>query len=159
MRNTRHHETRLLVLGNGPIRKFHSIARKWGIKNRVIFAGRRDDIQHCYGAGDLFILPTAYEPFPNVNLEAMACGCPVITTTTSGGADVIEEARNGYLISGIDAVEEITEILNHHLDLPISERNTMSDNCWNTAKELTVEKNVASTLEMFEEVLLEKFRV
>jgi UDP-glucose:(heptosyl)LPS alpha-1,3-glucosyltransferase len=159
MRNTRHHETRLLVLGNGPIRKFQNIARELGLENRVIFAGRRDDIQHYYGTGDLFILPTAYEPFPNVNLEALACGCPVVTTTTSGSADVIEDVRNGYLISGIDAVEEITEILNHHLDLPLSERNTMSGNCWNTAKEMTVEKNVASTLEMFEEVLLEKFRV
>ncbi|MCH7990458.1 MAG: glycosyltransferase family 4 protein [Planctomycetes bacterium] len=159
MRNARNHETRLLVLGDGPIRKFQSIARELGIENRVIFAGRRDEIQNYYGAGDLFILPTAYEPFPNVNLEAMACGCPVITTTTSGGADVIEEARNGYLISGIDAVEEITEILDHHLELPISERNAMSEHCWNTAKEMTVEKNVASTLEMFEEVLLEKFRV
>jgi UDP-glucose:(heptosyl)LPS alpha-1,3-glucosyltransferase len=159
MRNARNHETRLLVLGNGPIRKFQNIARGMGIENRVIFAGRRDEIQNFYGAGDMIILPTAYEPFPNVNLEAMACGCPVITTTTCGGADVIEESRNGYLISGIDAAEEITEILNHHLELPISEQTKMAEHCWNTAKEMTVEKNVASTLDMFEEVLLEKFRV
>lgn len=156
LKAAKHREARLLVLGAGPIRKFRSIARDLEIERRVIFAGRVDGIERYYGAGELFLLPTAYEPFPNVNLEAMACGCPVLTTATSGGADIIVERENGYLISGIDAVDEMTRILDQHLDLCDEDKAAMSAHCWNTAREMTVEKNVQQTLEMFEEVLREK---
>ena len=155
----RHKDAHLLVLGTGPVRKFSAIARRFGVDGRTTFAGRRNEIQRYYGAGDLFLLPTAYEPFPNVNLEAMACGLPVLTTGTAGGADIIEHGRNGYLISAIDAVDEITAALDSHLSLDGAGRAEMSQACWAVAREMTVERNVQQTLEMFEEVLLEKFRV
>jgi UDP-glucose:(heptosyl)LPS alpha-1,3-glucosyltransferase len=156
---TRHVRATLLVLGTGPVRKFARIARALGVEKRVHFAGRRDDIQNYYGAGDLFLLPTAYEPFPNVNLEAMACGMPAMTTRTNGGADVIQAGRSGYLVSGVDAVDEMTACLDRHFCLSDEARDEMSRRCWETAQRMTVEKNVAQTLDMFQEVLLEKFRV
>src|SRR5690606_12705146 len=100
---TRHRDCRLIVLGTGPVRRFEHIAAERGVASRVIFAGRRSDIARFYGAGDLFLLPTAYEPFPNVVLEAMATGLPVMTTTTSGGADILRVGKNGYLISDVHA--------------------------------------------------------
>jgi len=152
-------DAKLLVLGIGPERKFARIAHSHGVGHRVIFAGRRNDIQKYYGAGDLFLLPTAYEPFPNVNLEAMACGLPAMTTVTNGGADVIEEGRNGYLISSVHAVDEIADHLDGHLRLSSSRRDEMAAACWSTAQSLTVEENVRKTLDVFEEILLEKNRV
>ncbi|MAT16118.1 MAG: glycosyl transferase family 1 [Planctomyces sp.] len=149
----------LVVLGKGPIPEYEAIARDLNIADRVQFLGRRTDIQRFYGAGDLFILPTAYEPFPNVNLEAMACGLPVLTTNTSGGADIIREQENGYLITAIDAVQEMIELLDTHFAKSDSEIQTMRDHCWATAEAMPVEKNVERTLEVFEEVLHEKFRV
>jgi UDP-glucose:(heptosyl)LPS alpha-1,3-glucosyltransferase len=92
---TRHADCRLIVLGTGPEAKFRRIARERGVESRAIFAGRRGDIARFYGTGDLFLLPTAYEPFPNVVLEAMACGLPVMTTTSSGGADILKPFQNG----------------------------------------------------------------
>jgi UDP-glucose:(heptosyl)LPS alpha-1,3-glucosyltransferase len=159
LRATRHGRTKLLVLGTGPVRKFSRIARGLDVEKRVVFAGRRDGIERYYGAGDLFLLPTAYEPFPNVNLEAMACGLPVMTTRTNGGADVIEPGRNGYLISDVHAVDEITACLDRHFCLGHEERAQMSAWCWKTACKMPLEKNVQQTLDVFEEVLLEKFRV
>lgn len=155
---TPHREARLLVLGTGPIARFQRIARDLGVERRVIFAGRRNAIQRYYGAGDLFLLPTAYEPFPNVNLEAMACGLPVLTTTTSGGAEIVSPGRNGYLISNVHAVDELIESLDAHLALSAAERRAMAEACWETARTMTIERNVQQTLEVFEEVLLEKFR-
>ncbi|QDU81215.1 Lipopolysaccharide core biosynthesis protein RfaG [Polystyrenella longa] len=149
----------LAVLGKGPIPQYQAIAKEFHVQERVQFLGRRSDIQRFYGAGDLFILPTAYEPFPNVNLEAMACGLPVLTTSTSGGADIIREQENGYLISAIDAVEEMIELLDTHFKKSDSELDAMRANCWATAEQMPIEKNVERTLEVFEEVLHEKFRV
>lgn len=147
---------RLLVLGTGPIGRFQRLAKEAGLGSQVIFAGRRSSIERYYGAGDLFVLPTAYEPFPNVNLEAMACGLPVLTTSTSGGADIIEEMRNGYLISGVHAVEEMAAWFQHHLELSGAARKAMSDACWNTARQMTIEQNVSRTVDVFEDVLREK---
>ncbi len=153
---TRHRDCRLIVLGTGPVRKFRRLAVEWGVEPRVIFAGRRSDIARFYGAGDLFLLPTAYEPFPNVVLEAMACGLPVMTTTTSGGADILQAGRNGYLISDVHAVDEMTESLDRHFDLSRPAREEMSGHCWATAQQLTIEKNIQKTLELFEELLRER---
>jgi UDP-glucose:(heptosyl)LPS alpha-1,3-glucosyltransferase len=153
------HELHLLVLGTGPIGKFQRIARELGLKRRVQFTGRRSDIERCYGAADLFLLPTAYEPFPNVNLEALACGLPVLTSQTAGGADVIEPGANGYLVSSVHAVDEMTDLIDQHFLLSAADRQEMQARCWLTAKDMTMERNVRETIELFEEVLLEKFRV
>lgn len=159
LKQTRHSDCRLMVLGTGPERRFRRIAEELGVGSRVIFAGRRGDISRFYGAGDLFLLPTAYEPFPNVVLEAMACGLPVMTTTTSGGADILQPGKNGYLISEVHAVGEMVDCLNQHFDSSPSAREEMSRHCWATAQETTIEKNIEKTLELFDEVINEKFRV
>ncbi len=155
---TRHSALRLIVLGTGPERRFRRIAADCGVGTRVIFAGRRSDIARFYGAGDLFLLPTAYEPFPNVVLEAMACGLPVMTTTSSGGADILEAGKNGYLISQVHAVGEMVDCLDHHFELTASARQDMAAHCWATAQQMTIQTNIAKTLEVFQEVLHEKFR-
>jgi UDP-glucose:(heptosyl)LPS alpha-1,3-glucosyltransferase len=154
-----HAEARLLVLGAGQEAYYQRLAERLGVGRRVLFAGRRQAIQRYYAAGDLFVLPTIYEPFPNVNLEAMACGVPIVTSATAGGADIIEEGRNGYVISGAHAVGELAERIDRHLSLPHSAKQTMAENCWETARHMTVEKNARQTLAVFEEVLLEKSRV
>lgn len=153
---TRHNTSRLLVLGNGPIRKFQGVASELGVGERVLFAGRRSDIARYYGSGDLFLLPTAYEPFPNVNLESMACGLPVMTTSTAGGADVVKTGENGYLISDVHAVDEMIAAIDTHLGLPETDRQRMSEACWATALRFPIERNIQQTLSMFEEVVREK---
>jgi UDP-glucose:(heptosyl)LPS alpha-1,3-glucosyltransferase len=156
MSQLKNRDARLLVLGTGPIPKFQRIAEKLDITRRVQFAGRRDGIERYYGAADLFLLPTAYEPFPNVNLEAMACGTPVVTTNSSGSADVIREGETGYFISGVNAVEEIADRIERHLNLSPEQVAAMSARCWETARQLPIERNVEQTLAVFEEVLREK---
>jgi hypothetical protein len=55
-----------------------------------------------YQMADGLLLPTLYDPFPNVILEAMACGLPVITTTGCGGAEFIVQGSNGYVCDALD---------------------------------------------------------
>jgi UDP-glucose:(heptosyl)LPS alpha-1,3-glucosyltransferase len=150
---------KLLVLGDGDITRYKQQATALGIGREVIFAGRQAGIQKFYGAADLFVLPTIYEPFPNVNLEAMACGLPVITTQTAGGADIVVPGENGFLIADAWAIDELSENIKSFLQLPVAERDRIADNCVQTAKRFTMEENARQTAAVFDEVLREKFRV
>lgn len=149
-------DIKLLVLGNGDVRTYGRMARQLGLDRNVIFAGRQSAMARFYGAGDLFVLPTIYEPFPNVNLESMACGTPVLTSETAGGADIIRVGENGYLVAEPDAVQEMADCIDHYLALSDSARQVMSQHCWQTAQGLTAELNARRTLAVFEDVIREK---
>ena len=149
-------DVRLLVLGDGAKAVYAKLAKDLGIGSQVIFAGRQSGMQRFYGAGDLFVLPTIYEPFPNVNLEAMACRMPVLTTATAGGRDIIREGDNGYLIAHPYAIQEMAEKIDRHLQLSRTERERMANHCWATARGRTLEENARQTVAVFEEVLAEK---
>jgi UDP-glucose:(heptosyl)LPS alpha-1,3-glucosyltransferase len=150
---------RLAVVGKGSIHLFRRMAESLGVGKSVLFVGHRTDIHRFYGAADLSLMPTTYEPFPNVNLESLACGTPALTTTTAGGADLIEDGKTGYLISNVHAIGEIADRLDSHFSLSSAERARMSDCCWEKARHMTVERNAQHTVELFEEVLREKSRV
>jgi UDP-glucose:(heptosyl)LPS alpha-1,3-glucosyltransferase len=76
-------------------------AARLGIAARVRFFGAQKDVRPFYGAADLFVLPTLYDPFPNAALEALACGLPVVTTTSCGAAELIT-AANGAVVAAND---------------------------------------------------------
>ncbi|MGE5027594.1 MAG: glycosyltransferase family 4 protein [Betaproteobacteria bacterium] len=81
---------------------FQRLAARLGIRDRVRFTGGLADVKPLYGAADAFVLPTRYDPFPTAALEAFACGLPVITSTKSGAAELIENGRNGYVCDALD---------------------------------------------------------
>jgi len=96
-------DVHLLVVGKDkrqPV--FARQAARLGLAHRVHFAGPQPDVRPFYGAADLFCLPTLYDPFPNAALEALACGLPVVTTTTCGAAELIEPGVNGGLCEALD---------------------------------------------------------
>ena len=63
-----------------------------GLGDRVRFLGPRDDLEAIYGAVDGMVLPTRYDAFANVTLEAAASGLPIITTRSNGAAEALEGA-------------------------------------------------------------------
>jgi UDP-glucose:(heptosyl)LPS alpha-1,3-glucosyltransferase len=84
-------EARLLVLGRGDAGPFVRLAGELGVGARVAWLGARPDIERWYAAADALALPTRYEPFGNVHLEALASGLPVVTSLVAGGAEVVNE--------------------------------------------------------------------
>jgi UDP-glucose:(heptosyl)LPS alpha-1,3-glucosyltransferase len=94
---------RLLVLGRGSRRVHEALAERLGVAPRVTWLGTRPDIERWYAASDVVVLPTRYEPFGNVHLEALASGVPVVTSVCAGGAEVIDDGRNGAAIDPGDA--------------------------------------------------------
>jgi UDP-glucose:(heptosyl)LPS alpha-1,3-glucosyltransferase len=92
----------LLVVGRDKDEPMmRKLAQTLGVDQRVLFLGAQADVRPFYGAADVFALPTLYDPFPNAVLEALACGLPVVTTTTCGGAELINDA-NGAVVSAGD---------------------------------------------------------
>lgn len=98
----------MLVVGSdnpAPYRKMaHSAA------DRLVFAGSRTDMPALYAAADAFVLPTAYETFSLVCMEAMACATPVFATPVGGIEDYLVDGVNGYRIDmdGEDIARKIS---------------------------------------------------
>lgn len=93
----------LLVVGQDKAEKqYHALARSEGCADRVRFCGMQKETLPFYQAADGLLLPTLYDPFPNVILEAMACGLPVITSHTCGGAEFIAQGTNGFVCDALD---------------------------------------------------------
>ena len=90
---------KLMVVGYDSAQAtFEARAQQLGIAPNTRFLGGRRDAEHCYGAADLYVLPTRYDPFANSTLEALASGLPVITTDTNGGAELIQAGVQGAIV-------------------------------------------------------------
>jgi len=83
--------------------RYQALAQRLGIAPRMHFMGAQKNVLDWYGMADALFLPTLYDPFPNVALEAFACGIPVLTSTKSGAAEFVEEGKNGFVRDALDA--------------------------------------------------------
>lgn len=96
-------DAHLLVVGQDKQQsRYENLARSLGCEKRIHFLGVQNNVIPFYHAADSLILPTLYDPFPNVILEAMACGLPVITSFTCGGAEFIVDGKQGFVCDALD---------------------------------------------------------
>jgi glycosyltransferase involved in cell wall biosynthesis len=90
----------LTILGEGPLRReLEERARAKGVSDRVRFAGFLKNPYPFFAQSDAFVLSSRYEGFPNVVLEALACGAPVIALPAPGGVREILEPIAGCVIA------------------------------------------------------------
>ena len=96
---------RLIVLGKGPqLSVLLSLAEELGIREHVDFPGFVANPYPFMARADLFVLSSLAEGLPTVLVEAMACGCPVVSTDCPfGPAEVLEGGRLGELVPVGDA--------------------------------------------------------
>lgn len=112
----------LIVAGKDRQMQYYvRLAEKLNIADRVRFLGPLPDVRPVYAAADVLVLPTFYDPFANVVLEAMACALPVITSTTCGAVDIIQPGKNGYLRDALDH-EGVAADLAALRDVPVREQ-------------------------------------
>lgn len=92
-------DVHLLIVGDGPQRAMLERFRdQMEIEDKVHFLGNRADVARIMPHFDLLWLASEYEGLPNVIMEAMACGVPVVATRISGNTDLVEDGRTGFLV-------------------------------------------------------------
>lgn len=111
----------LAVVGRVNPDSYGGEIRRLGLGDRVKFTGAQRDLAPYYAAADVFALPTQYEPWGLVIVEALACGTRVLTSRLAGAAVAVEEGKTGELLDDPTDVEEIASKLRHlsgngHLD-------------------------------------------
>ena len=105
-------------------KKYRQLAAFLGCADRIRFAGMQKQTLPFYQMSDGLLLPTLYDPFPNVVPEAMACALPVITSTTCGGAEFISQGEEGFVCDALDIgglAEAVSQLPCDHLSSRMSE--------------------------------------
>lgn len=145
----------LLVVGGDSAAPFKRLAEQLGVSERVIFAGSRTDLPRVYPAADVFVLPTLYETFALVCLEAMASGLPVLACSVGGIEDYLRDGENGFFIQ-----REPHDIADK-LDRVLSDRNLqrhLREGGLATAGNYAWEKIAKQYLQLFEELMAERLQ-
>lgn len=96
-------QSRLLVIGKGDTGPYRQLAARLDVAERIVWSGPREDAERWYAAADAVALPSRYEPFGNVHLEALASGVPVVASDVAGGAEVIQDGLNGAVVDARDS--------------------------------------------------------
>ena len=100
---------------NEEMQRLQDLRIELGVGDLVIFLGKRDQdsLQYYYSAAEMLVMPSHYESFGMVALEAMACGTPVIATQVGGLQHLVQDQETGFTIpnNNPDALEEKITVL------------------------------------------------
>jgi glycosyltransferase involved in cell wall biosynthesis len=110
---------KLNVVGGEPdlVERYRRRVDEMGLRSRVHFAGMQKDVRPHFWAADAFLLPSVYEVFPLVALEAAAAGLAMVVSPLNGVEEFLTDGENGFLIdrsaagvsSGIRRLLQLTE--------------------------------------------------
>lgn len=107
-------QARCVIAGEGDERaNLSALIEKSGLKEIVELAGFVESVADLMSAADVFVLPSAAEPFGLVLLEAMALGAPIVAVNDGGPPEIVEDGHTGVLVPPRDsdamarAIEEI----------------------------------------------------
>ncbi len=148
--------SKLLMVGDGPDReKAESLARELGIKNKILFLGKSDEVRKILCLTDLFLLPSETESFGLAALEAMAARTPVISTNTGGLPEVNLHGITGLL----STVGDVEDMANNAISILKDEKvlEEYKDRAYNFAKQFSIEKILPQYEKMYNILLTKNF--
>ncbi len=89
---------------NAEMARLQDMVEELNIENFVIFLGKQDQqmLPYYYSAAEVVVMPSHYESFGMVALEAMACGTPVIASQVGGLAFLVRDGETGFVVPGND---------------------------------------------------------
>lgn len=136
----------VLAVGVRPDTMISRLARELGLDSRVVFSRSTEDIRSMYAAADCFVLPTRYDTFSLVTLEAMASGLPVIVSRAAGVSELLTPNHDSLVLDHSDDVGTLTRYLERlatddkfRTDLGLHARRTAENHSWDAVAERTLE--------------------
>lgn len=151
LKNLKVTDVRLLLIGEGQEKEnLINFANELSISERVIFMNFQENPYKYMNKAICLVLPSYYEAFPNVLVEAMASGCPVISTDCPfGPSEIIENEKNGLLIK-VNDKEGLTEALKRVIS-DANFRTTLIENGYKSAEKYDIKK----VIQLYEEAIIE----
>jgi glycosyltransferase involved in cell wall biosynthesis len=141
------------LAGDGPL--LHSLevlARELGVIDRVRFLGWRTDRAALLRAADVCVLPSRYEPFGTVILEAWAAGTPLVACRSAGPAAHIEDGANGLLVA-IDDVQGLANAMRRVLNDEELRRRLIAQGYATYIKGYTPEAVTQQWVQLYQELI------
>jgi rhamnosyl/mannosyltransferase len=149
-------DAHLVIVGDGPLREgLQAEVRAHGLADKVTIATEVKRVQSYYHAAKVFVLPSIArsEAFGIVQLEAMACGVPVINTKLDSGVPFVSRhEESGLTVAPADA-NALSQAINSLLDNPALSAQYGEAGRKRVGEEFSSEKMTRSTLELYANVL------
>jgi glycosyltransferase involved in cell wall biosynthesis len=136
----RHLPWHLCVVGSDSSTGYSAEIEQRQLHGRVTFAGETSDILTYYAAADIYVAPSLEDSFNLPALEAMACGLPIILSSSAGMSDYIEDGVDGLALRNPQDASELAAALQRLLTNP-SLCNTIGANASQTAKHFSWDRH------------------
>jgi len=118
-------EFHLSVIGKDNCwQNYANLAEKLHIRHRVTFFGPQKEIRPFYQLADALVIPSYYDPFANVTVEALAMGLFVVSSKSNGGHEILT-TQNGAVISNLHDIDSVAESLMLALKHPKTPESSM----------------------------------
>jgi D-inositol-3-phosphate glycosyltransferase len=157
-----HYRLCLAVIGGDPeaspeqmsaeMARVQALCRRYGLQDFVAFLGKRsqDTLPYYYSAAEAVVMPSHYESFGMVALEAMACGTPVVASQVGGLAFLVQDGVTGFTVPSGEpkALSERLTTLIRDSEL----RHTMGRQAAEFTREYGWEKIAARLIDLYQEV-------
>src|SRR6266568_2964599 len=139
----------------GGVTGLRALARALGIEDQITFTGPlpRADVIRAYGSADIFVLPSLFEPFGIVLLEAMAAGLPIVASRVGGIPEVVQDGATGLLVRPGDS-RVLAEAIGRLISDP-SLRSQMGEAGRLRAAAFSWERLVPRILKVYDEAIME----
>ncbi|MBI5787948.1 MAG: glycosyltransferase family 4 protein [Candidatus Schekmanbacteria bacterium] len=140
----------LLVAGKDKIKKYQDKIKDKEWRRQVIFPGPQKEVGQYYGAADVYILPSIYEPFANTCLEALACGLPVITSAINGASEILT-AQTGSIIDNPVDIRQIADRIKHWQEVERLKTAVSAGRV--LAEKYSIQQNVQKTIAVYRKTI------
>lgn len=143
---------KLAVVGKSLNSFYQGIVAERGLGAQVIDAGPQQDMPVWYGAADFSVLPSFYDPLPNVVLESLACGTPAIVSAQTGAAERIDAGRDGFVVPRADDLEGLRNVFARIDSLKETELGSMREAAYAKGQQFNLAEHVRTLVSIFEQV-------
>jgi D-inositol-3-phosphate glycosyltransferase len=138
---------------NNEMARLQTLREQYGLKDLVAFLGKRDQdtLPYYYSAAEAVVVPSHYESFGMVALEAMACGIPVVASQVGGLAFLVQDGITGFTVP-VDEPEAMAERLTRLIN-DRRLRQEMGRNAARLAREYSWENIAQRLIQLYQDLL------